>query len=199
MENNKYNTLKQKKKNSGFTLIELIVLIGVITILSIIAVPNFLSWRTNMYVKASARDIYSSMQEARLLAVKENLSTAIVFDTTNSRYYLCDNWGGDGVWDGTNDNIGTGDNNIVQTYYLSQQVRYGHGNVPAGNSVTGGAFPSDNISYVTPDNVLNINSQGIGAGGYVYIENQDSNRTYAIGTQTSGLIRILKWNGGSWQ
>lgn len=199
MENKKYSMSKQKKKNSGFTLIEIMIVIGVITILSIVAVPNFLSWRTNMYVKACARDIYSSMQEARLLAVKNNSRTAIVFDTTNSRYYLCDNSGGDGVWDGTNDNTGNGDNNIIQTYNLNKQVRYGHGNVPAGNSVTGGAFPADNISYVTPDNVLSINSRGIGDGGYVYIENQDSNRAYAVGTQTSGLIRMLKWDGGSWQ
>jgi len=175
------------------------VVLAVISILFSIAFPNFSSMRTNMYVKAAARDIYSSMQEARLLAVKENSSTAIVFDTTNSRYYLCDNWGGDGAWDGTNDNTGTGDNNIVQTYYLNKQVRYGHGNVTAGNSVTGGAFPADNISYATPDNVLSINSQGIGDDGYVYIENQDGNRTYAVGTQISGLISVLKWDGGSWQ
>jgi prepilin-type N-terminal cleavage/methylation domain-containing protein len=199
MKNKKYNIFKKNKITSGFTLIEVMVVLAVIAILSTIAIPNFSSWRTNMYVKAAARDIYSSMQAARLLAVKENSNTAIVFDTTNSRYYLCDNWGVDGAWDGINDNTGTGDNNIVRTYYLNKQVRYGRGNVPVGNPVTGGAIPADNISYVTPDNVLSINSRGIGAGGYVYIANQDSNRTYAVGTQTSGLISILKWKGGSWQ
>lgn len=188
----------ENKTKSGFTLIEVMVVLAVIAILSTIAIPNFSSWRTNMYVKAAARDIYSSMQEARLLAVKENSSTAIVFDTTNSRYYLCDNWGVDEDWAGDNDNTGTGDNNIIQTYYLNKQVRYGHANATSPVTVTG-TFDADNISYTTPDNVLNINSRGIGADGYVYIENQDSNRTYAVGTQTSGLISILKWDGGSWQ
>ena len=191
---------KKNKNNSGFTLIELLFVIVVVAVLSAIAIPNFLSWRTNMYVKAAARDLYSSMQEARMLAVTRNSSTAIIFDTTNNRYYLCNDWGADGTWNGTNDNIGTGDNNIVETHYFTSyknQINYGHGNVPAGNSVTGGAFPVDNISYT--NNVLSINSRGIGKGGYVYLENQDSNRSYAVGTQTSGLVRILKWDGGSWQ
>ena len=154
-----------------------------------------------MYLKAAARDLYSSMQEARLIAVKENSETAIVFDTTNNRYYLCDDSGTDGAWNGTNDYIGTGDNNIVRTNRLNK-VSYGHGNVPAGNSATTtpGAFPADNISYSDVNNVIRFNSRGIAReAGYVYLENQDSSRSYAVGTRTSGLIRILKWDGGSWQ
>jgi len=201
MENKKYNMPKQHKKNFGFTLFELIIVIGMVAILASVAVPSFISWRTNMYLKAAARDLYSSIQEARLIAIKKNIETAIVFDTTNNCYYLCDDSGTDGAWDGTNDNIGTGDNNIVRTNHLNK-VRYGHGNVPAGNSATTipGVFPADNISYSDINNVIRINSRGIAReAGYVYLENQAANRSYAVGTQTSGLVRILKWNGGSWQ
>lgn len=192
---------KQYKKKSGFTLIELVIVIAVIGVLSTIAIPNFMSWRTNMYVKAAARDLYSSMQNARMIAIKTNSTIAIIFDTINSRYYLCDDPGADTVWNGTNDNIGTGDNNIIRTYDLTSYksgVHYGHGNI-SGNSVGGGAFPADGISY--PNSFLSINSQGVSnnLSGYVYVTNRDGNRAYAVGTLTSGVVKLLKWDGGNWQ
>lgn len=177
------------------------VVLTIIAVLSLVAIPSFQSWRTDMNVKAAARDLYSAMQEARMQAVKENFDTAIVFDTANNRYYLCDDPGADLIWNGTNDSIGTGDNSILRTYDLNSyrnDVLYGTGNIPAGNSVSGGAFPASFTSYA--NDILVINSRGISTqSGYVYIQNQDNNRTYAIGTLTSGLVRLRKWQGDSWQ
>lgn len=191
---------KDSNKNCGFTLIELLIVICVIGILAGISIPNFSSWKASSYVKSAARDLYSAMQEARMIAIKDNINTAIVFDSTNNRYYLCDDSGADGDWSGINDNIGTGDNQIVRTYDLQSYkagVGFGHGTITGNNSVTGAAFPADDISYAS--NVLIINTQGIGTGGYAYIQNPDGSRVYAVGTQTSGLVRLLRWDGGGWQ
>lgn len=191
---------RQQTENSGFTLVELGVVLAVMSILAMLIVPNFASWQTNMSLKSASRDLYSTVQEARLLAIKNNSDTAVVFDTANGRYYLCDDPGVDGNWTGTDDAVGTGDNNIVRTGTLtdySKPVQYGCDGVPAGNSVSGGALPDDGISYSS--NCVTLNAQGTGKAGYVYLEDGDSTRTYAVGTQSSGLIRLLKWDGVAWQ
>jgi len=71
-------------------------------------------------------------------------------------------------------------------------VDYGHGNATKNATTTGGALPGDDISYNS--NVAVFNSRGLCGGGYVYIENDKNTSTYAVGTRTSGVIRLLKWN-----
>lgn len=192
--------LTQKNNLSGFTLLELMIVIGIGMITAAIAVPNFLSWRDQMYVRSAARDMYSAIQDARMIAIRNNSATAVVFDIVNSRYYTCDNWGADGTWTGPNDTTGTGDNNIVQTIDLASyggDVLYGGGNIVGNNSVTGNAIPADGISYGGND--FATNSRGTGEAGYVYLQNFDGDRVYAVGTQANGNVRLLRWDGGNWQ
>ena len=192
--------MEMKNKN-GFTLIEVLIVIGVIGLLAGIAATSLLSWLPNMRLKAVARDLYSNMQHARVSAVKTNAVSAVVFDKQNSRYYLCDDWGADGSWSGENDDTGTGDNNIVMTFDLDSSngaIRYGHATISGRNSATKPAvsIPEDNISYL--NNILTFNARGISNAGYVYLQNQN-NTVYAVGTQASGVVKLVRWNGGGWQ
>lgn len=68
-----------KKRQKGFTLIEVIIVIAIIGILSAIAVPNFLSWLPNMRLKAASRDLYSHMMRAKMEAIKSNTPTLFNF------------------------------------------------------------------------------------------------------------------------
>ena len=61
----------------GFTLTEILIVIAIISILSAVAVPNFLSWRPNMQLKAAARDLHSGLQNAKIEAIKRNADAVV--------------------------------------------------------------------------------------------------------------------------
>lgn len=70
------------RKNSGFTLFELMVVIAVIAIGASIAIPNMIPWPAKNRMSGAGREIYSAMQYTRLRAVKEKANVVINFDTT---------------------------------------------------------------------------------------------------------------------
>ena len=75
------------KKQSGFTLMELMITIAIIAILSGIAIPNAINWRNNAQVSSAARGLYSDLQSARSMAVKENRECTVTFNTSGSGSY----------------------------------------------------------------------------------------------------------------
>ena len=65
---------------SGFTLVEVLMTIGVLAVLAAVAVPGFSVWLPNHRLKAAARDVVSNFQLAKLTAVKRNTNCAITFN-----------------------------------------------------------------------------------------------------------------------
>lgn len=65
----------------GFTVTELLVVVGIIAVLVAIAIPSFSVLIPNYRLKSAARTIYSDMQKARLLAIKENTYVTLLFST----------------------------------------------------------------------------------------------------------------------
>lgn len=67
-------------RQSGFTLTELMVAIGVFSILAAIAIPTFLNLRPNYQLRSAARDLLSSFQLAKLTAIKSGHNCTITFN-----------------------------------------------------------------------------------------------------------------------
>ncbi len=74
------------RKNSGYTLTELMVTIAVIAILASLAIPNFIAWLPNYRLRSGAEEIQSTLQLARVTAIKENATATVTFDTANETY-----------------------------------------------------------------------------------------------------------------
>jgi len=71
------------RKDSGFTMIELMVVIGIMAILSAIAIPSYIKWLPKHRVGTAARAVMSGMEFARSNAIKTNSDVSVVFDWGN--------------------------------------------------------------------------------------------------------------------
>ena len=67
------------KNNAGFSLLELMIVLAVFAILSSIAVPSFLSWRSEAKLKGAASMIRGDIEMARSRAIRENNFVVVSF------------------------------------------------------------------------------------------------------------------------
>ncbi|MBW2568664.1 MAG: GspH/FimT family pseudopilin [Deltaproteobacteria bacterium] len=65
------------RKDYGFTLIELIVIIAIMSVLAGIAVPSFLSYMPKHRLNGAARQVMGDLMAARMKAVKENTTVTV--------------------------------------------------------------------------------------------------------------------------
>ncbi|OLE46739.1 MAG: hypothetical protein AUG46_08690 [Acidobacteria bacterium 13_1_20CM_3_58_11] len=67
----------------GFSLIEILIVVLVVMIAAAIAVPNIFLAVSNLRLRASAGDLSGLMQQARILAAKNNTTYDILYATRN--------------------------------------------------------------------------------------------------------------------
>ncbi len=155
------------RNNSGFTLIELAVVIAIVGILAGIAVPNFVGWLPKYRLNSSADDIQSLVQNARLRAVKENAHVAVLLDPDN------DGLGGDylAFVDANSDwNLDAGEIVVMR------------GEVSSGIRITGTGYANDRFSF---------NSRGLclEGSGSISLRNS-SGKTKTVAIEMTGNSRI---------
>ena len=67
----------------GFTLAELLVVIGIIGIVSILAAPTLLSYYQSSTLQAGARELASAVSRGRQLAISRNTTVSVELSDTN--------------------------------------------------------------------------------------------------------------------
>ncbi len=81
---NRMRDRKLEKKNSGLTLMELIISLAVLGILIVAASPHISQFSSGYKLRGAARELATDLQFARLLAVKENRDIQVVFTSATS-------------------------------------------------------------------------------------------------------------------
>lgn len=74
----------------GFSLLELMIVIGIIAILSAITVPNLIGWYQHQGLRSAVVELQSNLQLAKLFAVKQNQSCRININTGAGSYNIPD-------------------------------------------------------------------------------------------------------------
>ncbi|MCX5880490.1 MAG: GspH/FimT family pseudopilin [Deltaproteobacteria bacterium] len=68
------------QKDNGFTLVEMMTVIAIMAIVSAIAIPNFYSYAAGMKLRNAGRDLYSTLQNTRMNAIRQNVRWAVRFN-----------------------------------------------------------------------------------------------------------------------
>jgi len=73
---------------SGFTLLELMIVLALISILTALATTNYLVALPKIRARTAARQIWSDFHVARSQAVKSKLDIAVIFNAANNTYSI---------------------------------------------------------------------------------------------------------------
>lgn len=175
------NNLKRYHSRSGFTLIEVMVVIVLIGIILLFAVPNFTSIQRRARIRAGAQEIGQDLRNVRERALSLGQPFYAVKDVSNRSYHVY-------LPDGTQ-----------QTRDLGSTTG---GNLRFGATIAAAGIPEDfdgtvgTFDFITGDTLWFV-PRGSMSRGAIYLT--DGKNDYAVGVTSLGMIRVYAFGKtGTW-
>jgi len=153
------------KKNGGFSLFELLIVIAIIAVVSAIVTPNIISWRSDAKLRSAAGNMKADLEMAKVNAIKENNFVAMKFQGDAYEVFV------DKSDDGTRD----ADEPLLKTRTL-----------PAGV-----AFDFSHPSWTFTSHVAKFNGRGTADKGTAILINTKGDERH-IRVETLGRISVIK-------
>jgi prepilin-type N-terminal cleavage/methylation domain-containing protein len=200
----------------GFTTIELIIVLLILTVMAAVAIPGYLSMTRYLRIAGDARDLNGTVAQAKMRAAQD-FTHARVNANLDSNTFQLEIWnktgnGGAGCWqtDGDSANPCTATGSPVQN--LSQGVTFGFGTATAANpnpqatigqapTCTSGLGGGAAGSAIANTACIEFNSRGIPiassgsptANDALYVT--DGIQIYGVTVIISGMIQV--WTTGT--
>ncbi len=125
-----------KFKKQGFTLLETIIVIAIITLFFAISVPLFSKFTESAKLDTTARSITSALRTARSYAISKNTEYYVFFKTNTQphQYFISDS----NIGDLSNPSVSV----IEKVYKLPTGIEFGNIDFTKGTTADGACFES---------------------------------------------------------
>jgi prepilin-type N-terminal cleavage/methylation domain-containing protein len=142
-----YSTIKKVKRQkisrasseTGFTLIETLIVVAIIGIAGLIALPNYLVWQSRSELKQAVTEVQNQLLLARMVALSRNAPVTVAISIVNGAVLT------------TTTNAGTGAQMLASSSRVPHVV-----NLMVGPSASWTSAATANVSF---------NSMGMRSGG----------------------------------
>ena len=92
----KNTALEKTARETGFTVIELVIVVAIASVVGVLAIISIRSARESFRLSSSVRQLASHLEKARLDAVRRHDTSSVVF-TSNTRYKVTADFDGSGT------------------------------------------------------------------------------------------------------
>jgi prepilin-type N-terminal cleavage/methylation domain-containing protein len=190
---------KRLTTNSGFSLIELLAVVGIFLVIAAMAVPNMMSAVADFRLRSNVSSTASMMQRLRMEAVRTNQTVGFQSTTApggKTKYYADKNNDG---------SLGAGEYELTLPKEMSPQTS----GAPGGLSGTAG------FNFLAPGTTLRFNARGlpctvstgcvpdVNGNGFVFYFRDSRplgvNGWGAITVSPAGRVRTWTWSGTAWR
>lgn len=189
----------QDNSQNGFSLLEVAIVMGVILAMTAAVIPNINTSIQNYRLSASAQEIASQLQSARLRAVRGNAMCTFLMSASGRQFGI--DMDGDG-------NISSSADVVLS---LNANVNFANLSTPpitnaatlSNGSKTGIGFtPRGTLTAVASSGLPDYNPANLAASGYAIYLSNTQNHFAAV--TVSPLGRIRTWtstspNGATWK
>ena len=176
------------RNTKGFTLIELIVVVALVTVMSVMAFPTFAGWIARARLRDAARTVYSDMQLARIRAIETGAQWRISFAPEKGTYMVVDP-GTDMILD-TKDDV----EKIVNIFETRKGISFG----TAQGAIPGASEPADGVSF-NGNRVTFLPIGSADRGGTVYLKNERGETFAIVLSFNNARIRFARNYGNGWE
>ncbi|HEX4545004.1 MAG TPA: prepilin-type N-terminal cleavage/methylation domain-containing protein [Candidatus Acidoferrum sp.] len=159
MNKGRKNFSQSYKRARGFTMVEIVIVVAIVLIVTAIAIPSITTAIYNIRLRSAASDLAGLMQQARILASKNNATYPVVFGVRNGAQIAFVDLNGNGIWDPTvtinGVNTTEPDTQFTGTTVPAAAAPAGAGGQPSayvlvGDSSVGAPYNNTNVLAYSP-------------------------------------------------
>jgi prepilin-type N-terminal cleavage/methylation domain-containing protein len=103
----KHNHINYMRRQAGFSMVELMVVVGAMGLLLALSVPAIRGWVRSMRLSGETNGMAMMMRTARSVAINRNADVVFVFDQSEGQYFYVIDADGDGAADDNEVQSGT--------------------------------------------------------------------------------------------